>query len=738
MKKLALLLCLCTGMNVFAQLVPTAKVENPQPMQKTQKAAGDWNILFKTTVTPNFVSPTGMVSDGQYLYTGSAAKAMIYKVGFDHKLIDSTAIKGLSMSSTSRAYVTGCAFDGTSLYVVNGNSAIYRLNADRNAVEETIKLSGAAPYAVTYAPDADGGNGGFYVTTPNDNIIKLFSRSGSLLNTISVETHGYNDQLWGLAYDTISAGGPYLYALNRYPQDIIRIDPTTGKVNAGIHTVANDVTAWADYYAYGIYIQPKMVDDKDVLGVFFMSRYHIGYDLSTVNVLPEEGVMAFGSDMEKFHKTNTPKTISAIFKSAGQNPLKSYVFHYEVEGNTYSDTVSGKNYYNFLNGFTLTHAKTFTPTESDKKYTVKLWLSDINATSVCSDTLDFVFETYENGVQRKVLHEAFSSATCSPCKSGNAYLKSILDVSSNWTCIKYQMSWPGSGDPYYTSEGQARLSFYGDFSTIPYLHVDGNVYSANTTSYTWTAAKLRDEASKPSFVDMSGTLEYDGEKKFSASVLINPLKDISGDVRLFAALVEAKTVKNIADDYLSYYGGPTFYANFDTVFHYVMKKFITPVSGTPVVLNENDPQTFDLEYEFKGNYRLPRDASDPINNDTEHSVENFNHIILVYWLQDYKTKEVFQSGTEYGPMGNPLSIAQSNSALAKVLAFPNPTENQLNIHSDVNFTSVRLVNMAGQTIFQTATDATDYVLNVSDFAAGLYILQLQTANGVVNTRVQVR
>lgn len=736
MKKLALLFCLCIGMNVFAQLVPTAKVENPQPMQKIQKAAGDWNILFKTTVTPNFVSPTGMVSDGQYLYTGSASKAMIYKVGFDHKLVDSTAIKGLSMSRTSQAYITSCAFDGTFLYVVNGNSAIYRLNADRNAVEETITLSGAAPYAVTYAPDADNGNGGFYVTTPNDNIIKLFSRSGSLLKTIPVSTHGYNGQLWGLAYDTISAGGPYLYALNRYPQDIIRIDPNTGKANAAIHTVGNDMASWSDYYAYGIYIQPKMVEGKDVLGVFFMSRYHIGYDMATVNILPEEGVTAFDSEMEKFHETNTPKTVSAIFKSAGKNPLKSYVFHYEVDGNIYDDTVSGKNYFDFLNGFTLTHSKTFTPTESDKKYTVKLWLSDINATSVCSDTLDFVFETYENGVQRYVLHEAFSSATCSPCKSGNAYLKSILDASKNWVCIKYQMHWPGSGDPYCTSEGQARLSFYGDFSTVPYLHVDGNVYSSNTTSYTWTAAKLRDEASKPSFVDLSGTLEYDGGKKFSTSILINPMKDISGDVRLFAALVETKTVKNIADDYLSYYGGPTFYANFDTVFHYVMKKFITPVSGTPVVLKENDPLVLDFDYEFKGDYRLPRDAGDPIDDNTEHSVENFKHIMLVYWLQDYNTKEVFQSGFQSNPVA--LSIAQSNSALAKVLAFPNPATDQLNIRSDVSFSSVRLINMAGQTIFQTATDATDYVLNVSDFAAGLYILQLQTANGVVNTRIQVR
>ena len=734
MKRLGLFsLLMCAAGLMFAQAPAlTAVVENPLPVQKQQKAAGNWKIQFQTTVTPAFYMPTGMVSDGQYLYTGSAGKAMLYKVGFDHKLIDSTAISGLSKSSSAQAYVTGCAFDGTYIYLVNGNAAIYRLNAARNAVEQTISLSGASPYAVTYAPDADNGNGGFYVTSPNDNIIKLFSRSGSLLKTIPVATHGYSGQLWGLAYDTLSAGGPYLYALNRYPQDIIRIDPKTGKANASIHTVGNDVTSWANYYAYGIYIQPKMVEGKDVLGVFFMSRYHIGYDLSTVNILPDEGVHAESTNMKKFQKVNDPMTVTALFTSAGKHALTSYVFNYAVDGKVYSDTVSGKNYYDFLSGFTLTHSKTFIPTEADKKYTMQIWLSGLNGSSRNSDTLDYPFETYANGTQRNVLHEAYSSATCSPCKAGNANLKNILDANQNWVCIKYQQSWPGSGDPYYTDEAYTRRAYYG-ISSVPYLAVEGGqVYKGNTSSY--TAALLKSAADKLAFVELDGDLDYDGNKKFTAEVSVNPLKDISGDIRLFAALVETKTVKNIADEYLKQYGMATFAYNFDTVFHYVMKKFMTPVAGTPVTLKQDSTLKINLEYEFKGNYRLPNNAQDPINHATEHSVEDFHNVILVCWLQDYSTKEVYQAAK----LRNPLSVAESNSSLAKVLAYPNPATDQLNIRSDVGFTSVRLVNMAGQTVRQVAADGMEYTLNVNGLAAGLYILQLQTANGVVNTKVQVR
>jgi hypothetical protein len=49
-------------------------------------------------------------------------------------------------------------------------------------------------------------------------------------------------------------------------------------------------------------------------------------------------------------------------------------------------------------------------------------------------------------------------------------------------------------------------------------------------------------------------------------------------------------------------------------------------------------------YTFKGNYRLPVNAGDPINHAQEHSVENFDNLMVVYWLQDVVTKEVYQSG----------------------------------------------------------------------------------------------
>ena len=145
--------------------------------------------------------------------------------------------------------------------------------------------------------------------------------------------------------------------------------------------------------------------------------------------------------------------------------------------------------------------------------------------------------------------------------------------------------------------------------------------------------------------------------------------------------------------------------------------------------------TFNLEYTFNGDYRLPQDANDYIDHEVEHSVENFNHVFVVYWLQNYRTQEVLQAG-KAGEAAT--GIATSSSSLARVRVYPNPSSNQMNIRSDIPFTTVRLINMAGQCVFQANANGEQYQLNVQDYASGLYILQLHTANGTVNTKVQIR
>lgn len=714
---LALVSLLSIGM---AQPIIEEKVPGDFTPARTHKANGNWDVQFSTTMSGQMTNPIGAAVIGDTIYMGSAVVAKLYKI-VNNVVIDSFTVSGISVSSSTQAYCVGLAYDGTNMYLANGDNKIYKLAADMKSVASTITLSSSihAGY-IAYDANADNGNGGLY-TGISTGSIYLVSLTGNTLQTITMTELGYtcDNGFWGATMDNTNG---YLYLLERYPQNIVRIDPSTKKINAPIHCVADDKSAWANYYAYGIYIQPDIYSKgTTTLGVTFMAKYHIGYDFSTV-ILSGDGIHVAGTEMEQFQKVNTPKTIHAKFANTGKNALKSYVFNYEVDGNVYADTQSGKNYMDYIDGFTLTHATAFTPTQTDTKYNMQLWLSDINGTGINSDTLAFTFESYDNAVQRNVLHEAFSSATCSPCKSGNANLKKILDANDNWTCIKYQVSWPGNGDPYYTTEGNTRRNYYG-VKSVPHMFSDGKYWDGNSADY--TTQLLRTEAAKPSFIDHSATLTYDGNKKFNATVTLDPIKTITGDNRLFVALVENKTVKNIADEYLNYYGAATFYAKYDTVFHHVMKKFMTDATGQKITLKEGEQVNLNFEYEFKGSYRLPADASDPINHSTENSVENFNHIYLVYWIQNYNSKEVLQSGKA----GKASAINEAVAA-GKVSIYPNPAQNILNIASADEVENVDIYNMLGQKVMSSQSAQ----INISNLSNGMYIVNVRTNAGTVTSK----
>lgn len=63
----------------------------------------------------------------------------------------------------------------------------------------------------------------------------------------------------------------------------------------------------------------------------------------------------------------------------------------------------------------------------------------------------------QNTVKRTPVYEVFSSSTCPPCKPANDHLVPIFkERKDQIAVVKYQMSWPGTGDPYYTPEGNGR------------------------------------------------------------------------------------------------------------------------------------------------------------------------------------------------------------------------------------------------------------------------------------------
>ena len=68
-------------------------------------------------------------------------------------------------------------------------------------------------------------------------------------------------------------------------------------------------------------------------------------------------------------------------------------------------------------------------------------------------------------------------------------------------------------------------------------------------------------------------------------------------------------------------------------------------SGTTMgAMESGKPQTYNFSYTFNGNYRLPANAGSPINHATEHSVEEFTDLDIVFFIQDQSSKVVHHGG----------------------------------------------------------------------------------------------
>ncbi len=769
MKKLFISLLLMGFMcATFAQQISIIeKNESNNNIAKYQKALSGWTVLKKGALNTTCNGSIGTCSDGTYLYSASTSAKKIFKIDIASSVIvDSITFTGgpSSASQTTGAYMVGLAYDGTYFYFTNGDAVLYKVDITNGTCTSMNFPSGSHPGALAYAPDADNGNGGFWTADLGTGNLDLYSASSlSKLQSITMTNINYEDGFfWGLTYDTITAGGPYLYGIERHPQNVVRINPAT-KQATSIYYVGNDYPGMENYYAYGIGIVPNAMvneinsydtivdiyEDDSLVGqdtitlsdttyyntlcISYMSGPKVlVYDLATVFNLDSVAASMNYTDMAAFQKINVPFTVNANVINTGMQSITSFTYNYEVDSQTYSSAINNITIKEAIDGKTISHPTQFTPTENGKIYTMQIWLSDLNGNiGLNSDTLTYSFKCYTNSVKRVVLHEGFTSATCSPCKTGNAKLKQVLSQLNpeDWTAIKYQMSWPGNGDPYYTSEGYTRRAYYG-VSSVPYLTVDGGGEEefGNAPSY-YTVSLFNGYAAVPSFVDLNATFQWDGKKKYNVSVEINPLETYAGNnYRLFVALVENQTKQNFADEYLAKYGAATFYANWDTIFYYVMKKFMSSASGDNITLTENTPVTKTYEYEFKGSYRLPDDAKSPINHASEHSVENFANIYAVYWVQNYNTKEVLQSGK----VGAASAIKEQMLSNGEVLVYPNPARNIINIESNNEIKDVVVYNLLGQKIKQYHSAIN--TIDISDMAKGIYVINITTDKGVTTKK----
>ena len=211
--------------------------------------------------------------------------------------------------------------------------------------------------------------------------------------------------------------------------------------------------------------------------------------------------------------------------------------------------------------------------------------------------------------QRIPMIEHFSSSTCGPCVSVNYAMNQLTAANpGKYTYVKYQMNWPSSGDAYYTEEGGVRRDYYG-VNAVPWLYFDADNINNTTQS-------IFDEYyAHPAFADVRGAFNIEGNT-------INITADFMSyaqmnNVRAFVVVNEKETTGNVG-------------SNGETSFHHVMMKMLDGANGNTISINAGEYQRLEFSYDLSST-----------------NVEDMNDLEVALWLQDFNTKEVYNSRFAY-------------------------------------------------------------------------------------------
>ncbi len=281
------------------------------------------------------------------------------------------------------------------------------------------------------------------------------------------------------------------------------------------------------------------------------------------------------------------KAVKGAFINIGQTKITAADVNWQVaDGDIHTDSFTNLN----LNlgqsyDFECTDSLILTPAD----YTIKVWLSAVNGLEAddnpANDTLSKDISIPTHLINYRPFFEEFTSSTCGPCASfNNSFFNNFVATHNDEiTLIKYQMNWPGSGDPYYTAEGGVRRNYYG-VNAVPELYVDGK---KTATSSGAVNTALNATLGTLAYVDIVSTHEIQGNNVIVDANIV-PYADYPG-VRVHMAVIEKITTQNVGN-------------NGETSFHHVMMKMLPNANGTGANLVKDAPLNLKFTQDMSGTH----------------------------------------------------------------------------------------------------------------------------------------
>ena len=117
---------------------------------------------------------------------------------------------------------------------------------------------------------------------------------------------------------------------------------------------------------------------------------------------------------------------------------------------------------------------------------------------------------------------------------------------------------------------------------------------------------------------------------------------------------------------------------------------------------------------------------------------------------DYQVTAHFASATDECESAPAMDVAMENDYVSVLITgidnpeasltnvYPNPAQDVVNVTSTLPMTQLTVTNYVGQVVYNNEmNDATSVQLNTSSYQTGVYLVKIETANGVVTKRVVI-
>ena len=302
--------------------------------------------------------------------------------------------------------------------------------------------------------------------------------------------------------------------------------------------------------------------------------------------------------------------ISFTLQNTGSNNIETFTASYTIDGETVTETfntnITTMESESFI--FETKHSMELGSHQLEVEVTSVNGISDENQSNnhAEKEIISVI------GITQKIpMIEHFSSSSCGPCVEVNAIMEDFTnDNAGKFTYVKYPLNFPGTGDPYYTSEAGVRKSFYG-VSGVPKVFFDGML----DMSYVIEQEELDAKLETPAIANIRGSFDMDGN---TINITADFMSYIDmNNMKAFISVNEKTTTENVS-------------SNGETEFHHIMMKMLDNAEGNDLNITAGEYKRFEFSYDMSSTH-----------------VEDINDLEVALWLQDIESKEIINSRFAY-------------------------------------------------------------------------------------------